>query len=697
MAPHPFPQADPVLHVFGTDCTRIPNAKNSECSGQHCIVSECNFGWHPNLARDTCILNAGGPSNLTIRKVLKREDSLTTNVVANAHVSSDLVAKIGAIVSLVSGLGYTPSQIPANSSSSAPLISNLLGGIVDATSTLIASTNVPSLLNNLDALLNVSSLLSSTLSSCGCGTDLGLTDPEGTLGNIVAALLNLKSWCAHNVPSDLNLSGLLSSLGLNNSTVAAVVNPDLVDQIKSLVGLVDGLAGVSSSLPPPPTSPSNLSSINTNIINSIVNATAYIVNATTIPSLISSIGALVNANDLTSSLLNDCGCVSALGLGTFVADLAQVANATLRMQDWCDTHPVASIPATGGSSTGASTSISNTDELSIDLGLSNLLSLLGPVEGGAAVSGTAINTLENGGLAGGLLIGTGDVPPVSASAASETIGVPSSTLPVAPSSQGTSDTPIVTGLDDLLSGPGLKCLKAKVGGLGNGSSSPIDEVLNDFGVGPADVHNRIVFGRHMVGRQTSEVKDRRQITADADTSATSELLTKIGDLVSTVLTLVRPGVALPAPSVPQTSAPVVDSSVISNVLRATEALLNVSSEGTIEPEVNGLVAASLASVKTLDNCGCVDNLGLAATYDSLVQIAEASLELQDWCHGHPMLVSPSPSSYGQPSTTTTNTVKDPIIVGLTKLLNEFGLLVGLSDDAPLTNPCLTASVTVQTG
>jgi hypothetical protein len=574
MTPHPFPQADPVLHVFGTDCTRVPNAKNSECSGQHCIVSKCNLGWHPNLARDTCILNAGGPSNLKLRKGLKREDSLTTNVVANANVSSDLVAKIGAIVSLVSGLEYTPSQIPASSFSSAAIISGLLGDIVDGTSTLIASTNVPSLLNNLDALLNVSSLLSSTISSCGCGRDLGLADLEDALGNMVAALLNLKSWCSYDVPSDLNLSGLLSGLGLNN-TVAVVVNSDLVDQIKSLVGLVVGLAGVGSSLLPPPTSPSNLSSINTNIINSIVNATVYIVNATTVPSLVSSIGALVNANGLASSLLDHCSCVSTLGLGTFVADLAQVANATLRMQDWCDTYPVANTSATGSSSTGASISNSNTDELSIDLGLSNLLDLLGPVESG--VSGTATNTLANGGLAGGLLISTGV---------------------------------------------------------------------------------------------------RRQIMVDADASVTSELLTKIEGLVSTVLTLI--GVALPVPSVPQTSAPVVDSSVIDNVLRATEALLRVSSVGTIEPEVNGLVAASLASVKTLDNCGCVDNLGLAATYDSLVQIAEASLDLQDWYHGHFMLVSPSPSSspvnsnsYGQPSTTPTNTVKEPIIVGLTKLLYEF--------------------------
>jgi sulfur carrier protein ThiS len=412
MTPPSFPQVDPVLHVFGIDCTRISNAINSECSGQHCIVSKCNFGWHPNQARDTCILDASGPSNLKLRKVLKREDSLTANVVANANVSSDLVAKIGAIVSLVSGLECTPSQIPANSSSSlaAAVIYDLLNRIVDGTSTLIASTNVPSLLNNLGALLNVSSLLSSTISDCE--TDLGLTDLEDALGSTVAALVNLKSWCALNVPSDLDLSGLLSGLGFNNSTVAAVVNPDLVDQIEYLVGLVVGL--VSSSLSPP-TSPTNVSLINTNIVNSIVNATVYIVNATTVPSLVSSIGSLVNANGLASSLLDDCGCVSALG--TLVADMAQVANATLRMQDWCDTYPVASISATGNSSTGTSTSISNTDELPIDLGLSNLLGLLlEPVESGVAASGTATNTLANGllgGLAGGPLISTG-VPPISA-------------------------------------------------------------------------------------------------------------------------------------------------------------------------------------------------------------------------------------------------------------------------------------------
>ena len=569
MTPHPFPQANPVLHIFGTDCTRIPNAKNSECSEQHCIVSKCNPGWHPNLARDTCILNTSGPSYLKLRKVLRREDSLTTNVVANANVSSDLVAKIGSIVSLVSGLKYTPSQIPAGSSSLAAVIPDLLGGIGDATSTLITSTNVPSLLNNLEALLDVSSAVSSTLDSCGCRSDLGLTDIEDALGNIVAGLLNLKSWCTHNVPSDLNLSGLLSGVGLNNPTLTAIVSSDLVDQIESLVELVVGLVGVSSSLHPPPTSPSNLSSINTNITNSIVNATVHILNATTVSSLVSSIGALVNANGLASSSLSYCECVSALGLGTFVANLAQVANAALRMQDWCYTYPVANISATGSSSTGASTWNTNTHELSIDLRLSDLLGSLKPVDSRVVVSRTANNTLANGGLSGGVLISAGDA--------------------------------------------------------------------------------------------------RCRISADADASVESELLTKIKDLVSTLVEI-----ALPALSAPQNSASIVDTSVIDNVLRATEALLLVSSvgtKGTIEPEVNILVAASLASVKTLDNCGCVEILELAATYESLVQIAEASLNLQDWCHGHSMLLSRSPSSsavnsnsYGHLSTTTTNTVKEPITV-----------------------------------
>ena len=559
MTPHPFPRADSILRVFGTDCTRIPNAKNSKCFEQRCIVSKCNVGWYPNLSRDTCILDSG-PSNLKLRKVLKREDSLTTNVVANANVRSDLVAKIGAIVSLVSGLEYTPSQIPASLSSSAAVIPDLLSGVNNATSTLIASTNVPSLLNNLDALLSVSSRLNSTISSCGCGRDLGAADLEDALGNIVTALLNLKYWCSQNVPSDLNLFGFFSGLGLN-PTVPANVDSDLVGQIKSLVGLVVSLA---ASLPPLSTSQSNLSSINTNIV-SIINATAHIVNATTLTSLVSSVGALVNANGIANRLLDHCGCVSALGLETVAEDLAQITNAALRMQDWFNLYPVANISVTGSSSTVGSTSNSNTEGLSIELGLSNLLGLLGTIERSVAVrvSGTATNTLANG-LSGGL---------------------------------------------------------------------------------------------------AGELLSTGESMADADTPARSELLTKIEDLVGTLIE-----VTPRAPSVPQTSTPVVDSSVINNVLRAYEGLLRVPTMATIKLEVNRLVSATLTSVKTLDNCGCVDDLGLAATYDLLVQIAEASLDLQDWCYGHSVLVSSSPSSspvnsnsYGQPSTTT-NTVKEPIIV-----------------------------------
>ena len=403
MAPQPFVEADPVLRVSGTDCTRIPNAKISQCSAQRCIVSKCKVGWTSNQARDSCILDSHGYPNP--RKALKRQDPLVTT-----DVISDLLGKIGTIVDLVSGLNLSPSKIPASSSSLPALIPVLLSGVSNATSTLIASTTVPSLLNNLDALLNASSLLSSAIAS---GTEPGPTDLEGALNNIVAASLDLKNWCANNVLTGLNLSGLLSGLSLSNPT--AVVNSNLVDQIKSLVGLVVGLAGVSSPLPPlSPSSgsvPTSPSSINANIINSIIKATADVVNASTVNSLVSGIGALVSVNDLASNLLNNCGCVSALGLGSLVANLAQVVNATLEMKDWCDTYPVASIPQV------PATSISNIGELPIDVGLSDLLSLLRPVESGVAVSGlgTTIGALANG-LLGGLgsgLLSTGDVSAVT--------------------------------------------------------------------------------------------------------------------------------------------------------------------------------------------------------------------------------------------------------------------------------------------
>ncbi|KAF8799670.1 hypothetical protein BYT27DRAFT_7263683 [Phlegmacium glaucopus] len=160
----------------------------------------------------------------------------------------------------------------------------------------------------------------------------GVDCTEDALNNIFAASLNLGGWCAQNVPTDFDLSGLLSELSLNNSTVAvgAAVSSDLVDQIKSFVGLVR-LVGIGSSLPPPspgsgdvPMSPTDLSPINKNIINSIINATADIINAPTATLLVSGIGALVNATGLASSLLDHCGCVNALGLGPLSANLKKI-------------------------------------------------------------------------------------------------------------------------------------------------------------------------------------------------------------------------------------------------------------------------------------------------------------------------------------------------------------------------------------
>lgn len=422
MASQPFPEVDPVLHVSGTDCTRISNVKTTKCSGQRCIVSKCKVGWLPNVVQDACILDSD--SHPKLRKVLKREDPSDANTTANQDVSSDLLAKIGAIVRLVSGLDCNPllSQIPANLSSSAAVISDLFSGVDIATLTLISSTTVPALLHNLDTLSNVSSLLSSTISSCECGTDLGLTDLEDALGNIVAASLNVRSWSAHNLLTSLNLSALLSGLSLTNCSVpaGAIVSPDLVNQIESLVDLVIGLADASTSLLPPssgatglPMSSTDPSSINADIINSIINTTTYIVNPLTVNSLVSAISELVTLSGHASNLFDQCGCVNALGLEPLVANLVQVTNAALSMKDWCDTHPVASIPpapAIGSSTAGTSTSISNTDDLPIDVGLSNLLSLLGPVESGVH-SGLrpTTSTLANGllGNMGGLL-GTGD-------------------------------------------------------------------------------------------------------------------------------------------------------------------------------------------------------------------------------------------------------------------------------------------------
>lgn len=589
MAPQPFPETEPVLHVSGTDCSGISNAKYSECSGQRCIVSKCKVGWLPNLTRDTCILDSNGP--LKLRKVSKREGSIAINVTANADVSSDLLAKIGAIVELVSGLDcdLPSSQTPAGSGSSSDIISDLLSGVRNVTSTLIASTTVPSLLNNLDTLVNISSFLSSTLSTCECGTDLGLTDPEDALDNIVAASLSLKSWCAHNILTGLNLSDLLSGLGLDDSTVAvgAVVNPDLVDQIRSLVGLVAGLVNVGSSLPPPspgsgsvPLAPTNLSSINTDIIDSIINATIDIVNAPTVASLVFGISELVNATGLASTLLDHCECVRPLGLGLLAATLAQVASAALNMKDWCETYPAASIPAASSSSTRASTSIPNTEELSIDIGLSNLLGLLGPVES-RVVSGlrTVISTLENR-FGGGGLLGTGNVSAV---------------------------TPV----------------------------TPAGTILNP------------------------------------------ELVTQLKGLVSLVTKLQSSY----SPSGLNASI-LVDPNLVADIVQKT-ANLGSPTVISLVTDIDDLIMANSALQTALTNCACVDILGLVGVANYLVLVADATLELKNWCSSNSPVIPQPVISRSSPSFPPSN------LLSVSAALAKIGpstILAVISEPTPASTP-----------
>ncbi|KAF8154580.1 hypothetical protein B0H34DRAFT_529480 [Crassisporium funariophilum] len=434
MTPHPFFEADPVPHSSGHDCSHIANAKKSECSKQRCVVHDCKDGWVPNLDRDQCVPDP--KASLKLKKVQRRSDS-KINATAIADVDSSVVAQLTTIGKLVSSLNCN-SPASANTVTSAAtvsIISGLISDVKTVTASLLASPTVSALGGNVKALLSANSLLHSTLLTCGCVDDLGLTDVLAKLEAITEAALTLQSLCAHNpiVPSsgsnthpaspsstdipeqpiNIGLAGLLSELGLSGpsgdilaglvgnvpvtaiANVVGTVDPQLLAQIESLLGLVGNLQAHSSHLPIP-SGAGSLPSINTNLVDGIVNGTIALVNAATSSSLVTGINDLAHINSVVQGSLSNCGCVHSLGLEALVADLNKVVNATLDMQSWCHTHAVATPASThpGSSSTTPSPSspllIATTDYAPIAVGLSHLLT-------GAGVTGAVQSVNELGG------------------------------------------------------------------------------------------------------------------------------------------------------------------------------------------------------------------------------------------------------------------------------------------------------------
>ena len=113
------------------------------------------------------------------------------------------------------------------------------------------------------------------------------------------------------------------------------------------------------------------------------------------------------------------------------------------------------------------------------------------------------------------------------------------------------------------------------------------------------------------------------------------------------------------------------ASIDANLLaigRVTKNLLSATTVSDIVTSLELLVALSNVSVQILENCGCIDSLGVQQLHSNLNHMLGVALEARTWCRSHPVV----PGSSMLPLVNTTGD-DVAVVVGLSDLLNSLSL------------------------
>ncbi|KAG5637305.1 hypothetical protein H0H81_005048 [Sphagnurus paluster] len=345
----------------------------------------------------------------------------------NIAVEATLKAQISDLANLVLVLKNSSSVLPAphngpgshptSPENTLPVDKNLVDAVVRATIKLLSVDTVSALQLSLDALVDVTALINTSLLGCGCVNELGLDGLLLDVQNLLAAVLNVQRWCADhpiipptpsaslpaphasatNMPRppshagdlhiNLGLDDLLAALGLNlNSEVDALV--DLNGLVNTLVGVVVSIQGHSSPLPPNPSPaphpsapyPSGTPStpITYGLVDAVVQATLNLVHSLTVAEVLANANILLGTSTTLLDALDHCGCVSRLGLGSLVSDVDKLLDILLKLNVWCREHPEVKGSGTG---TGVGGIIINAQPLLKSLGLADVVQVEGVVNG----------------------------------------------------------------------------------------------------------------------------------------------------------------------------------------------------------------------------------------------------------------------------------------------------------------------------
>ena len=179
-------------------------------------------------------------------------DSATYDASVTATVNSDFATKLSSLVDQVVKLEAASSSLQHSLSPSSPsdlkssIHTSLVAIIVNATVNLLHEPAVPSIVSNVDYLVEIILHVSIALDKCSCTDDLGLGSLVAHLKLVTDSVLDLQLWCRSH--SD---ASLLPELSDALSAFAQVYLPKLLNA-PIILGLSSGIdvsiAGLENGL-----------------------------------------------------------------------------------------------------------------------------------------------------------------------------------------------------------------------------------------------------------------------------------------------------------------------------------------------------------------------------------------------------------------------------------------------------------------
>jgi hypothetical protein len=212
---------------LGKDCSKLPNAIETECAKRTCVVHRCKAGFRPNKKRDVCIRN------------VKRRQKRNSVVYADFDLRGQLVN----LFDLALKLKQSYSRLPASEDESGHkrrFAWRAVHPVLRGLAAVLTSPQVASLVANTNNLLGSVIASSKQLNECACVESLSFQDIVVDLDAIHVGTVNLSHWL---VTNPIGVVTSASSPGSGSTTI------DDLPLILDLSGLLNKTGDVTSDGP----------------------------------------------------------------------------------------------------------------------------------------------------------------------------------------------------------------------------------------------------------------------------------------------------------------------------------------------------------------------------------------------------------------------------------------------------------------